>query len=79
MVMKQTFEKIKEIISEKTGVEKSEIKPEAFFMEDLNIDEMELAEIITEVEEILNLEQDIDIKNIKSVGDLLHSINELTE
>ncbi|OGC50130.1 hypothetical protein A2716_01430 [candidate division WWE3 bacterium RIFCSPHIGHO2_01_FULL_40_23] len=77
--MKQTFEKIKEIISEKTGVEKSEIKPEAFFMEDLNIDEMELAEIITEVEEILNLEQDIDIKNIKSVGDLLHSINELTE
>lgn len=77
--MKEIFEKIREIVSERTGVEKGDIRPDAFFMDDLNINEMELSEIITELEEKLNIELDIDIEEIKTIGDLLHAINDVSE
>ncbi len=78
--IKKTFELIINTISEKTGVEKREIKPESFFMDDLNIDEMELAEIVAEIEEKLEIELDLDdVDELKTVGDLLHTVQEATE
>ncbi len=78
--IKKIFEQVVNTISEKTGVEKREIKPESFFMDDLNIDELELAEIVAEIEEMLEIELDLDDSNeLKSVGDLLHAVHEATE
>jgi acyl carrier protein len=78
--IKKLFEQVVNTISEKTGVEKREIKPESFFMDDLNIDELELAEIVAEIEEMLEIELDLDdVEELKSVGDLLHAVQEATE
>ena len=77
--MKEIFEQIRNVVSERTGVEKSDIRPESSFMEDLNIDEMEVAEIISEIEDKLNIELDADISEIKTVGDLLHAIHDVME
>lgn len=77
--MKTIFETIRTVISEKAGVEKAEIKPEAYFMEDLNITQMELGEIIMEIEEKLNLEISEELEEIKTVGDLIHAISDVSE
>ncbi len=77
--MKTIFETIRTVISEMAGVEKEEIKPEAYFMEDLNITEMELGEIVTEIEERLNIVIVEELEDIKTVGDLLHAISEVSE
>ncbi|MBI4091371.1 acyl carrier protein [candidate division WWE3 bacterium] len=77
--MKEIFEALKNIISEKTGVEQDQIKPDSFFMDDLNIDEMELGEIITEFEDRLNIELNLKIEDVKTVSDLLHAVSEVTE
>lgn len=75
----ELFEKVKDIISEKTGSEREGIKSEAFFSEDLNIDEMELLEIIGELEENYNVVLKTKLEDIKTVGDLLHSLHEVLD
>ena len=75
----ELFEKVKEIISEKTGVEREDIKSEAFFSEDLNIDEMELLEIIDELEGNYTIVLKTKLEDIKTVGDLLHSLHEVLD
>lgn len=77
--MKNIFDKIREVTSERTGVEKKDIMPESYFMEDLNVDEMELEEIITELEEDLEIDLEVDLNEIKTVSDLLHAITDVTE
>ncbi len=77
--MSDTILKVKHVISGITGVEESQIKPEAFFMEDLNIDELELSEVISKLEDILNIELKVPLEDIKTVADLLHAINDVVE
>lgn len=78
--MKEILEKIKTVISERTGFEKNEIKLDSYFMDDLNINEMELAEIIGELEEMFTVElDDIELEDIKTVSDLVHAITDKIE
>lgn len=77
--IKKLFEVITTTLSERAGVEKKDVRPESFFMDDLNIDEMELGEIVAEIEEKLNVELDMEIEELKTVGDLLHALQEATE
>lgn len=70
------FTKIKKIIVEKTGLEASEIHRDSFFEDDLNIGEMELAEILSELEEDLQVDLLEDKDSIQSVTDLLEILSE---
>ena len=74
--MADNFDKIKEIIVDKLGVDESAVKKEATFIEDLGADSLDLVDLIMALEE----EFEIDIpheeaQNIKSVGDAVDYIN----
>ncbi len=70
---------IKHLISEKTGVEPGDITPHSYFEDDLNIAELELAEIITELEEKYQIDLSDDIGNLETVQDLVDLLTERVE
>lgn len=70
------FEKIKEALVKHAGVEADKITMEASFVEDLNIDSLDLVDLIIMLEEEYNLEFDEDAaESIKTVGDVVDYIN----
>lgn len=65
------------IISEKLGVEQSEIAPEKSFTTDLGADSLETVELIMEFEKEFNIAiPDEDAEKIQTVGDALKYVNE---
>jgi acyl carrier protein len=70
------LQRIKKIIEHKNGIDPTEITPESYFEDDLNIGEMELIDILTELEDEYHVDL-IDAKDdIESVGDLLELLSE---
>ena len=63
--------KIKKVISEKIGIEPSEINAESFIEDDLNIGEMELLKIKKELEEIFQIELIEHSKNFETIQDII--------
>tara|TARA_S200000501_G_scaffold347593_1_gene362076 strand:+ start:325 stop:555 length:231 start_codon:yes stop_codon:yes gene_type:complete len=64
-----TFDKIKDVIIDKLGVEESTIKSEAHFVNDLGADSLDTVELIMEFEEEFGIEiPDDDAENITTVG-----------
>ena len=67
------FEKIRDvIISQMSGSKftKEMITPETSFIEDLGADSLDIFQIITELEEVFELEfDDDDAENVRTVGD----------
>ena len=68
------FEKIRDVILSQLGtsgnVTKESITPETTFVEDLGADSLDVFQIITELEEVFELEfDDTEAENIKTVGD----------
>ena len=49
--MATVLERVQEVVSDKLGVEKSEVVPQASFTEDLNADSLDLVELIMAFEE----------------------------
>ncbi len=74
--MSNYYGQIKKIISEKTGLESSEITTESFFEDDLNIGEMELLEILEELEETLHVDLVENIDTFETVQDLIDALEE---
>lgn len=70
------FVKIKKVIEQKTGLSSSEIHETSYFEDDLNIGEMELLEILSELEEIYQTELVSEQENIETVQDLVDLISE---
>lgn len=68
--------KIKKVIFEKTGIESSEINPESFIADDLNIGEMELIEILEELEEIYDMELIENSDEFETVQDITDMLEE---
>jgi acyl carrier protein len=64
------------ILSDKFGLEAEEIKPSSFFEDDLNIGEMELIDVLTDLEEELQTDLLEERENIDTVQDLLDIIEE---
>lgn len=63
-------EKVKDIIVEKLGVERSEVTPEASFANDLGADSLDTVELIMEFEKVFNLSiPDEAAEKIVTVGD----------
>lgn len=73
------FNKIKKIIETKFGVEAEEIKHDSYFQDDLNMSDLEITELLTELEEELHVELIEDKDNIESINDLLDILTEKLE
>ncbi|MCL2376370.1 MAG: acyl carrier protein [Defluviitaleaceae bacterium] len=64
------FEKIRQIIAEQLGRDEKEITMETSLNDDLGADSLDLFQIISELEEVFDMEfpQD-ELEKIKTVGD----------
>lgn len=77
------FEKIREVIISQLGaikITKDAITPETTFIEDLGADSLDIFQIITELEEVFDLEfDDTEAENIRTVGDAAEYIRKALE
>ncbi|MBN2462755.1 MAG: acyl carrier protein [Dehalococcoidia bacterium] len=75
-------EKLKKIISEQLGVDEESIVPSASFVDDLNIDPPDLAELITAIEQEFSTPKrkleisDEDTDKIVTVQDLIDCLHD---
>lgn len=75
--MATTQERVTNIIVELLGVDKSKVKPEATFREDLEADSLDLVELIMAFEDEFGGEiSDEQAQKIKTVGDAIKYIDE---
>ena len=72
-----TFEKVKDVIIDKLGVEEDSIKTEAHFVNDLGADSLDTVELIMEFEEEFGIEiPDEDAESITTVSSAFKYIDE---
>ncbi len=65
----QVFDKVAGIVSEQMGVDKSEIKKETSFVNDLNADSLDTVELVMEFEDEFDMSiPDEDAEKIQTVG-----------
>ena len=70
-----TFDKVKDVIIDKLGVEEESIKSEAHFVNDLGADSLDTVELIMEFEEEFGIEiPDDDAEKITTVGSAVEYI-----
>ena len=75
--MSEHFDKIKEIVIDKLGVEESEVTPEASFTNDLGADSLDTVELIMEFEKEFNISiPDDQAENISTVGQAISYLEE---
>lgn len=75
-----TFNKVKEVIIDKLGVEEDTIKTEAHFVNDLGADSLDTVELIMEFEEEFGIEiPDEDAENITTVGSAVDYIDKVQD
>jgi len=75
-----TFNKVKEVIIDKLGVEEDTIKTEAHFVNDLGADSLDTVELIMEFEEEFGIEiPDEDAENITTVGSAVDYIEKIQD
>ncbi|MCS7233229.1 MAG: acyl carrier protein [Synergistetes bacterium] len=67
--MEDILERLKNIVVEKLGVEESEIRPDASFIDDLGADSLDIVELIMAIEEEFDIEiPDEDAEKLTTVG-----------
>ena len=72
-----TFDKIKEVIIDKLGVDETAITDEAHFVNDLGADSLDTVELIMEFEEEFGIEiPDEEAENITTVTSAIKYIDE---
>ena len=70
--MGATEEKVIDIIVDKLGVERSEVTPEAVFVDDLGADSLDLVELIMAMEEEFGMEiADEQAEKLRTVQDVI--------
>ena len=74
--MSDTFNKIKEIVVDKLGVDEEKVTLDAKFIEDLGADSLDTVELIMQFEDDFNIEiPDEDAEKILSVQEALNYIS----
>ena len=72
-----TFDKIKEVIIDKLGIDEAAITEEAHFVNDLGADSLDTVELIMEFEEEFSIEiPDEEAENITTVTSAIKYIDE---
>ena len=75
--MSEHFDKVKEIIVDKLGVEDGKITMEAKFIDDLGADSLDTVELIMQFEEEFGIEiPDEDAEGLLSVGEAVDYIGQ---
>ena len=73
--MSDVFQKVKEIIVDKLGVDESAVKPEAAFVEDLGADSLDIVDLIMALEEEFGIDiSDEEAQKLRTVGDAVKYI-----
>lgn len=71
------FERIKELIADKLGVEPEDITMETSFTDDLEADSITLFELVMAIEDEFDIEiDDESIEQINTVGDIVNYLEE---
>ena len=71
-----TFEKVRDVIVEKLGVDAAKINEEASFIDDLGADSLDTVELIMQFEEVFDIEiPDEDAETITTVGKAVQYID----
>lgn len=71
-----TFEKVRDVIVEKLGVDAAKISVEASFIDDLGADSLDTVELIMQFEEVFDIEiPDEDAETITTVGKAVEYID----
>lgn len=74
------FETVRDIIAKELGLDKDSITSESRLTEDLGADSLDAVEIIMALEEKIGKEiDDGNFQDIKTVGDIVRCIEELTK
>ncbi len=72
------FERIRELVAEKVGVELEDITMETSFADDLEADSITLFELVMAIEDEFDIEiDDESIEKIETVGDIVKYLEEL--
>ncbi|MBI2414485.1 hypothetical protein HYV31_01390 [candidate division WWE3 bacterium] len=71
--------KIKDLVSQKAGMEPNEISEELYFEDDLNLGALEVAEIMEELEEAYSIDLSESKADIETVGELITAVSESLE
>jgi len=72
---KSVEERVKDVIVAQLGVDPSEVKPEASFVDDLGADSLDTVELVMALEEEFGLEiPDEDAEKIKTVGETIEHV-----
>ncbi len=76
-IMSEIEEKVKQIITDKLGVDEAEVKPEASFTGDLGADSLDTVELIMEFEKVFGISiPDDKAEQITTVGQAISYIEE---
>jgi acyl carrier protein len=71
-----TFEKVRDVIVEKLGVDASKISAEASFIDDLGADSLDTVELIMQFEEVFDIEiPDEDAETITTGGKAVYYVD----
>lgn len=73
------LKKIKKVITDKSGVDGEEVTENSYFQDDLNISEMELIEILSELEEEFHVDLLDQKEDIETVQELIEILTEQLE
>ncbi len=74
------FEKIRDIVAEKVGVDPEEIAMDTSFADDLEADSITLFELVMALEDEFDIEiDDESIEKITTVGDIVNYLEESTD
>jgi acyl carrier protein len=72
----EVFDRVKNIISEKLGVEEDEIAMDSSLTEDLGADSLDLVDLVMAFEDEFDFKvEDEQIESISTVGDIVESIS----
>jgi len=74
------FEKLRDLISDKLGVDEDDIAMETSFADDLEADSIALFELVMAIEEEFDIEiDDESIEKISTVGDIVRYLEAIVE
>ncbi len=74
------FEKLRELISDKLGVDSEDITMDTSFEDDLEADSIALFELVMAIEEEFDIEIDDEIiEKITTVGDIVNYLDGIVE
>lgn len=76
----ENFDKVKDIIVDRLGVDADKVTAEASFKDDLGADSLDIAELVMELEDEFDMEiSDEDAEKINTVGDAVKYIDSLNK